>query len=116
MVLKARFLTAAAAWHSHGAGDLAGLEGGAHRVSRYGAVVNTLDQWTESACAELGLDPACADVKAVLDLARDAAHSVARPAAPLTTFLLGVAVGRGQSIDQAAARLRALAASWEKGE
>jgi hypothetical protein len=78
--------------------------------------VNTLDQWTASACAELGLDPACADTKVVLDLARDAAHSVARPAAPLTTFLLGVAVGRGQSLDQAAERLRALAASWETGE
>ena len=34
----------------------------------------------------------------LLDLARDAAHGVERPAAPLTTFLVGVAVGRGQSV------------------
>ncbi|MGE5291684.1 MAG: DUF6457 domain-containing protein [Micromonosporaceae bacterium] len=78
--------------------------------------MNTLEQWTESACAELGLDRASADTKAVLDLARDVAHGVARPAAPLTAFLLGVAVGRGQNIDEAAGRLRALAASWDPGE
>ena len=37
------------------------------------------------------------------------AHGVARPAAPLTTYLLGVAVGRGADPAQAAARLTALA-------
>jgi hypothetical protein len=31
----------------------------------------------------------------VLDLARDVAHGVLRPAAPLSTYLLGLAVGRG---------------------
>src|SRR5690606_10697382 len=40
----------------------------------------------------------------VLDLARDAAHEIERPAAPLTAFLVGVAVGRGQSLGAAAAR------------
>jgi hypothetical protein len=40
------------------------------------------------------------DVDAVLDLARDAAHGVARPAAPLTTFLAGYAAGlRGGSVE-----------------
>ena len=77
--------------------------------------VNTLDQWTETACAELGLDRREADVTAVLDLARDVAHSVARPAAPLTAFLLGVAVGQGQQLDEAAQRLRALAQRWDAG-
>ena len=41
------------------------------------------------------------DVEAVLDLAGDAAHGVVRPAAPLTTFLVGVAVGRGATLDDA---------------
>jgi hypothetical protein len=45
----------------------------------------------------------------ILDLARDAAHGIARPAAPLTTFLVGVAVGRGASIGGAAARATELA-------
>ena len=41
-------------------------------------------------------------IRTLLDLARDAAHGVERPAAPLTTFLVGVAVGRGASLDAAA--------------
>lgn len=44
-----------------------------------------------------------AAIKTVLDLARDAAHQIERPAAPLTTFLVGVAVGRGVPLAQAAA-------------
>jgi len=74
--------------------------------------MNTLDSWTEAACAELGIDPAAADTRAVLDLARDVAHRVARPAAPLTAYLLGVAVGRGATPADAASRLRALAERW----
>lgn len=74
--------------------------------------MSTLERWTEAACAELGIDPTSADTMAVLDLARDVAHNVARPAAPLTAYLLGVAVGRGRPMAEAAARLRELAAAW----
>ncbi len=42
-----------------------------------------------------GLDPDTVDATAVLDLAQVVAHGVARPAAPLTAYLVGVAVGRG---------------------
>ncbi len=42
----------------------------------------------------LGLDHV-ADRDVVLDLARDVAHGVAGPAAPLTTYLAGLAVGAG---------------------
>jgi hypothetical protein len=75
--------------------------------------VNTLAEWTGRACRELGLDPDALDRDAVLDLARDVAHGVARPAAPLTAFLLGVAVGQGQPVRDAAAKLQALAKQWE---
>jgi hypothetical protein len=75
--------------------------------------VNTLAEWTSRACEELGLDPRALDRDAVLDLARDVAHEVARPAAPLTAYLLGVAVGRGQPVTEAAGRLRALAQGWD---
>jgi hypothetical protein len=45
------------------------------------------------------------DLHILLDLARDAAHQVGeRIAAPLTTFLVGVAVGRGQTLGGAAAQ------------
>lgn len=39
----------------------------------------------------------------VLDLAREAAHGVARPAAPLTTFLAGYALGSGDGLEGLAA-------------
>ncbi len=67
--------------------------------------MSTLDEWARAACAELGLDPAALDVRLVLDLARDVAHGVARPAAPLTAYLLGVAVGQGQPLAGSAARI-----------
>lgn len=69
----------------------------------------TLDDWTAAVTLALGVDyndPRTRDE--VLLLARDAAHGVARPAAPLTTFLLGVAVGRGADLVVAAHQVRAL--------
>jgi hypothetical protein len=68
-----------------------------------------LNEWTTAACVELGLDPADANTKLVLDLARDVAHNVLRPGAPVSAYLLGLAVGRGADPIEAAARLTALA-------
>lgn len=57
----------------------------------------SLITWNEQLCDALGLDLEV-EIDAVLDLARDAAHEVERPAAPLTTFLVGYAAGlRGGS-------------------
>lgn len=53
-----------------------------------------LEAWLAAAAEALQLDPAEVSIATVLDLARDVAHGVARPAAPLTTFLLGLAYGR----------------------
>lgn len=50
-----------------------------------------LDDWVDRLTAALGVPREAVDVAAVLDLARDAAHGVARPAAPLTTFVAGYA-------------------------
>ena len=61
--------------------------------------MSTLDDWTQALCAELGLDQEEGIQKTVLNLARVAAHTVDRPAAPLTAYFLGVAVGRGEHID-----------------
>jgi Domain of unknown function (DUF6457) len=69
----------------------------------------TLDEWLAAVAAELGIPaPDNAEVHAVLDLARDAAHGVARPAAPLTTFLVGIAVGRGAALAAASQSVTAL--------
>ena len=67
-----------------------------------------LDEWTDQICTALGLPAESLDRDLVLDLARDSAHSVARPAAPLTTYLAGVAVGRGATPADADAAIRAL--------
>ncbi|HLI36059.1 MAG TPA: DUF6457 domain-containing protein [Streptosporangiaceae bacterium] len=75
--------------------------------------MSTMERWTSAVCADLGIDPALADMKTVLDVARDVAHGVARPAAPLTAYLLGLAVGQGQPLPDAADRIRALAAGWD---
>lgn len=61
-----------------------------------------LDDWAQAAAAALGVTVEAGDVAAVLDLARDAAHGVARPAAPLTTFIAGLAVGGGRSLSEVA--------------
>ncbi|KZC95471.1 hypothetical protein AWH51_07865 [Clavibacter tessellarius] len=66
-----------------------------------------LDHWVHRVAALLELPAQDVDVALVLDLARDAAHGVARPAAPLTTFLLGLAVGRAGGDAADARRLAA---------
>lgn len=80
----------------------------------------TLVEWAETVRRELGLagtDPLRKeDVDRILDLARDAAHSVTRPAAPLTTYLLGIAVGQGADPAEAAAALSGLALSQDDGD
>ncbi|HEY8451551.1 MAG: DUF6457 domain-containing protein [Micromonosporaceae bacterium] len=74
--------------------------------------MNTLDEWTAAACAALGLDRGTVDRDLVLDLARDVAHGVARPAAPLSAYLVGLAVGRGADPAEATRTVSELARSW----
>lgn len=83
-------------------------------------MTNPLDAWIAEVCAELGLDAAVLDRDAILDVARDVAHHVARPAAPLTTFLVGLAAGRAgastESVRDAAATVTRLALARPSGE
>lgn len=51
-----------------------------------------LTSWAETLTDELEVS-LTVDVAGVLALAADAAHSVIRPAAPLTTFIVGYAAG-----------------------
>ncbi|MGW7687571.1 MULTISPECIES: NTP transferase domain-containing protein [Streptomyces] len=82
------------------------------RIREHG---NVLDEWIAAVKAELGID-LDVDTAALLDLARDAAHGVARPAAPLTTFLVGYAAaqkgGGPEALAAATEKAAALAARW----
>jgi len=71
-----------------------------------------LDAWVTAAGRELGIDPAEVPTKAVLDVARDVAHGVLRPGAPVTAYMMGLAVGRGADAADVADRLSELALSW----
>ncbi len=79
-----------------------------------------LDAWLAEAKRVLEIDDEI-DIAALLDVAKDVAHNVARPAAPLTTFALGLALGRQSSATgspEAFSRLAELvtarALSWEQ--
>lgn len=75
----------------------------------------TLDDWITEACTELGID-LDVDVRGLLDLARVVAHGVDRPAAPLTTFLIGYAAaqqgGGAEAVAAASAKAAGLAERW----
>jgi hypothetical protein len=73
---------------------------------------DTLDRWAAAASAELGVEPPGDFIKTVLNVARVAAHRVDRPAAPLTAFLLGIAVGQGRPLPESARQLQDLAQAW----
>ena len=72
--------------------------------------MNALDEWTDAVRDALQLDPI--DPKLILDLARDVAHGVLRPAAPLTAYLVGIAVGRGAEPRAAVAAVQQLVDKW----
>ncbi|PJJ57512.1 hypothetical protein CLV56_1745 [Mumia flava] len=73
---------------------------------------NDLQAWSDEVCRELGIAPDY-DLGEILDAARDVAHAVARPAAPLTAFLVGYAAatagGTGGDVSDALRRVRDLA-------
>lgn len=81
-----------------------------------------LDDWLREAAAALGYTPADGAVLGedaagvLLDLTRDVAHGVARPAGPLSTFVLGLALGSSaggiDDLRRLARRLTDLADGW----
>lgn len=68
--------------------------------------------WISRVVAELGV-PAPKDIDVILDVAKDAAHSIERPAAPVTTYMLGYAVAQGADPDQVAETLARLARNFD---
>lgn len=76
-----------------------------------------LHDWIDELCDALDVEVDL-DEALILDVARDAAHNVARPAAPITTFLLGYAAaqsnGDPEKVERLAAAASDLALRWDK--
>ena len=76
-----------------------------------------LHDWIDELSDVLEVDTEV-DEGLLLDLARVAAHNVARPAAPITTFLLGYAAGSQDAdpdqLEALAARAQLLADGWDR--
>jgi Domain of unknown function (DUF6457) len=75
----------------------------------------TLHDWIDELCDALDIETEV-DEGLVLDLARDAAHNVERPAAPITTYLLGYAAAQRdagpEELERLAAAATMLAEKW----
>ena len=85
-------------------------------------MASTVEDWLREAARTLEYAPGDAGLlgdeaaTVLLDLTRDVAHGVARPAGPLSTFVLGLALGSsGGGVDdlrRLARRLTDLADGW----
>ncbi|MEE2523210.1 DUF6457 domain-containing protein [Pseudarthrobacter sp. J75] len=60
-----------------------------------------LEEWSKRLLEAYELEGLEVDINAILSLAGVAAHSIVRPAAPLTTFIAGYAAGKAAASGQA---------------
>ena len=94
-------------------------QGLAGRASAYESGRVNLHDWIDELCDALDIEVEI-DEGLILDVAREAAHRVKRPAAPISTFLLGYAAalagGKPEETEALAARALDLASKWEGGE
>ena len=76
-----------------------------------------LHDWIDELCDTLDIE-LDVDESLVLDVAREAAHNVERPAAPVSTFILGYAAAQSDAdpdeLERLAAATMDLAQRWEK--
>lgn len=73
-----------------------------HPAAPANAAVDDKEGWrafVEDACARLGIDPDRVDEHAILRLSRRVAHEGARPMAPVSTYILGLALGADPDAD-----------------
>ncbi|WP_330461473.1 DUF6457 domain-containing protein [Streptomyces sp. NBC_00820] len=77
--------------------------------------MSRMHEWIEAAKTELGID-LDVDVTELLDMTKVVAHEVARPAAPITSFLVGYAAalqgGGPAAVAQANEQVTKLAERW----
>lgn len=77
--------------------------------------MNRMHEWIAAAKAELGID-LDVDIAGLLDMTKVVAHEVTRPAAPLTSFLVGYAAalqgGGAGGVSEANRKVTELAERW----
>lgn len=61
----------------------------------------TIELWVSELTHHLEIDDLALDIDAVLAIAGQAAHTVVRPSAPITTFLIGYVAGLAEASGQA---------------
>jgi len=78
--------------------------------------VNVLDEFLRTTCTALGVDRDAVDQELILHLTKEVAHNVARPAAPLSAFIVGLAAGKSggdvEAVRAAARKVAELAAGY----
>lgn len=72
-----------------------------------------LEDWVAALADALDLENIHVPTDPLLELTREVAHGVVRPAGPLATYLVGIAVAGGMPVEDAVARTRAAIAGWQ---
>lgn len=73
-----------------------------------------MDEWIDEVCAALGIEQDV-DADGLLDVSRIVAHQIERRAAPVTTYLIGLAAAKvGGDPDAAASAIRIVTALANK--
>lgn len=72
---------------------------------------DNVDEWIGMLRSALELEESV-PIHFMLDLTREVAHGVARPAGPLTTYLAGLAVAHGKAPEDVAATVRVELERW----
>lgn len=79
-----------------------------------------LDEWADALRERFDLAAEDVPIALILDLARDVANGVARPAAPFSAFVAGLVAGRAggspERVREAVAAVVELAAGWPERE
>lgn len=65
------------------------------------------EAWVREACAALGVESSLVDIDAIHALTKEVAHRFERPLAPVSSFILGLAIAGGGDPEALRSRLEA---------
>ncbi len=73
--------------------------------------MDDVQKWVQLVADELGVSGSI-ELAALLKITRDVAHQVARPAAPLTTYVIGTAMAGGVDMATVSAAVQRCLDEW----